>query len=85
MNGLVYFLERQFSREDIMHWRRKSFNPGILVRMMERVGYEHGHLVPRRFQLDSVCHLCLARHHTSSLREAVQNSFFLKLQNLSSH
>lgn len=54
MNGLVYFLERQFSREDIMHWRRKSFNPGILLRMMARGGYERGHLVPRGFQLDRV-------------------------------
>lgn len=32
-----------------------------------------------------VCHLCLARCQTSSLSETVQNSFFPKLQNLSSH
>lgn len=32
-----------------------------------------------------ICHLCLARCQTSSLSETVQNSFFPKLQNLSSH
>jgi len=47
MNGLVDFLERQFSREDIMHWRCKSFNPGIQVRMMARGGFERGHLHPK--------------------------------------
>lgn len=52
MNGLVYFLESEFSREDIMLWMCKSFNPGVLGWMVVRGGFEGGHLFPRWFQLD---------------------------------
>lgn len=44
MNGLVYFLERQFLREDL----------GVLFWMMVRDGFERGHLFPRWFQLEIV-------------------------------
>lgn len=52
MNGLVYFLESQFLWEDIILWMRKSFNPGVLGRMVVRCRCEGCHLFPRYFQLD---------------------------------